>query len=348
MPTPFSPPTSARIVAARGPKNALDPRRPYAFLLEDERSAAGEIVPVATLFLTNRECPFRCLMCDLWQNTTDETVPLGAIPAQIDFALSQLPPARQIKLYNSGNFFDPQAIPPDDHAAIIDRVRRFENVIVENHPRLTDERCLRFRDFLEAARWSTGCSRPSPGNGPPEGGTPTTLEIALGLETIHPQVLPALNKQMTVDDFDRATHFLTSHGIAVRAFILLRPPFLTEAEGIEWAIRSLEHAFTAGASCCSVIPVRAGNGIMQQLQAAGQFAPPTLDSLEAVLAAGIALEAGRVFVDLWDASKFSRCGHCCTARVERLQRMNLSQRREPPIFCDSCPPQDHSSLKSSH
>src|SRR4051812_32596245 len=136
--------TSAEIIAARGPKNSVDPRRPYAFLVEDERSASGEIVPIATLFLTNRECPFRCLMCDLWQNTTDESVPLGAIPTQIDFALPQLPPARQIKLYNSGNFFDPQAIPPEDHRAIIERVRRFENVIVENHPRLTDDRCLRF------------------------------------------------------------------------------------------------------------------------------------------------------------------------------------------------------------
>ena len=35
----------------------------------------------------------------------------GDIPAQIAYALDQLPPARQIKLYNSGNFFDHQAIP---------------------------------------------------------------------------------------------------------------------------------------------------------------------------------------------------------------------------------------------
>jgi len=28
-------------------------------------------------------------MCDLWQNTLDETVPAGAIAGQIDFALGQ-------------------------------------------------------------------------------------------------------------------------------------------------------------------------------------------------------------------------------------------------------------------
>jgi radical SAM enzyme (TIGR01210 family) len=289
----------------------VDPQRPYAFLVEEERSAMGEVVPVATLFLTNRECPFRCLMCDLWQNTIDAMVPLGAIPAQIDFALERLPPARQIKLYNSGNFFDPQAIPREDYSAIVERMRRFENVIVENHPRLTSDACVRFRDQLG-----------------------TYLEVALGLETIHPEVLSALNKQMTVADFDRASEFLASHDIAVRAFILLRPPFLSEEEGVQWTIRSMEHAFSVGVGCCSIIATRAGNGIMEQLQAAGKFAPPTLRSLEVVLAAGIALKRGRVFVDLWGAEQFSRCERCGPTRIARLQRMNLSQAFEPEVACD--------------
>lgn len=142
------------ILAHRGPRNAVDATRPYAFLTEQERAESGEIVPVATLFLTNRECPWRCLMCDLWKNTLTETVPAGAIPAQIDHALAQLPPARQIKLYNSGSFFDPRAIPPEDHPAIAERVRGFERVIVECHPSLVGESALRFRDLLHDARRS--------------------------------------------------------------------------------------------------------------------------------------------------------------------------------------------------
>src|SRR5712692_3931595 len=94
------------ILSQRGAKNRLDPWQPHAYLVEPERSGAGELVDVATLFLTNRECPYRCLMCDLWKNTLDERVPAGAIPAQIRFASEHLPPARWIKLYNSGSFFD--------------------------------------------------------------------------------------------------------------------------------------------------------------------------------------------------------------------------------------------------
>src|SRR5215467_9561940 len=90
-------------------RSELDPRRPYEILLERERSESGAIVSVARIFLTNRECPWRCLMCDLWRNTLTATVPPGAIPTQIDLALKSMPNAAQVKLYNSGSFFDPEA-----------------------------------------------------------------------------------------------------------------------------------------------------------------------------------------------------------------------------------------------
>src|SRR5262245_996249 len=164
-------PESARerdswILARRPARSELDPRRPYSFLIEDERAENGEVLSVATVFLTNRECPWRCLMCDLWRNTLTHAVPPGAIPAQIDYALEQLPPARQIKLYNSGSFFDHQAIPPGDYEAIAERLHSFERVIVESHPALVNEDCAKFRGLLNGR-----------------------LEVAMGLETAHPVVL---------------------------------------------------------------------------------------------------------------------------------------------------------------
>src|SRR6266705_6696430 len=110
--TPFPSDTAqidSWILARRPARNKLDPQQPHAFFVEQERADSGEVVDVAAIFLTNRECPWRCLMCDLWRNTLAETLPPGAIPAQIDDALAQLPAARQIKLYNSGSFFDPNA-----------------------------------------------------------------------------------------------------------------------------------------------------------------------------------------------------------------------------------------------
>jgi radical SAM enzyme (TIGR01210 family) len=302
--------SDAEIVAARPPRNVVDPSRPYAFLVEPERTADGCVEDVATIFLTNRECPFKCLMCDLWKNTTEASVPPGAIPQQIDYALARLPPARHVKLYNSGNFFDRQAIPVEDHGAIIERVRGFRTVIVENHPRLCTRAVAQFRQELDSE-----------------------LEVALGLETVHPEVLPRLNKRMTLDDFARAVEFLLESGIHVRSFILLKPPPLDEQAGIEWALRSLEYAFDLGVRCCAVIPTRSGNGIMEDLQRNGLFSPPLLTSLERVLEAGIRLGRGRVFVDLWDARRFAVCDRCADARIERLQQMNLQQAALPEVNC---------------
>ena len=135
------------IVAQRPPREKLDPNRPYGFFVEEECSATGEVVPVATVFLTNRECPWRCVMCDLWKNTLTEPVERGAIPRQIAYALERLPKARQVKLYNSGSFFDVKAIPREDYAAIAGLVRHFERTIVECHPALVGSRCYDFRDL---------------------------------------------------------------------------------------------------------------------------------------------------------------------------------------------------------
>lgn len=303
------------LLAARGPKNSVDPRRPYAFLVEQERSAAGPMEDVATIFLTNRECPFSCVYCDLWKSTTDHSVQPGDIPAQIDYALSRLAPATSIKLYNSGNFFDPQAIPPQDFPAIIERVKSFKRVIIENHPSLVSEKCVRLRDQLG-----------------------TELEIAMGLETVHPTVLPRLNKQMTVDDFCRAADFLRRNGIHVRAFVLLMPPFMPPAESVHWAVRSVATAVEAGAGCSAIIPTRGGNGLMEQFASQGQFSPPTLAMLEDSFAASLALpefnpNSSRIFVDLWDLEKLYTCSHCGPQRKERLVQMNHKQRLLPEVSC---------------
>jgi archaeosine synthase beta-subunit len=297
------------IVSRRGPRNPVDPKRPYHFIIEEERAASGEVVPVATIFLSNRECPWRCLMCDLWKNTLTYSVSPGDIASQIEFALAQLGKARQVKLYNSGSFFDAAAIPPSDYLAIATLLNGFERVIVECHPALIGPRVLDFQQMLA-----------------------TKLEIAMGLETVHPEVLPRLNKRMTLEMFSGAAEFMRKHQIDLRAFVLLKPPFLSEQEALIWAQRSIEFAFDCDAEVVSLIPVRVGNGALEALE----FSPPGLESLETALAQGIDLGRGRVFADLWDLGVFSNCSPCFEARRARLARMNLSQSIQPQVECAAC------------
>jgi radical SAM enzyme (TIGR01210 family) len=250
-------------------------------------------------------------MCDLWKNTTTETVPVGSIPEQIEWALNKMPDVKHLKLYNSGNFFDTRAIPPEDYPEIASVLRNLETVIVESHPRMINEKCLRFRDMLKP-----------------------DLHVALGLETVHPGILLKLNKQMTLKDFSNAVGFLSENGIRSRAFILLRPPLLSESEGIYWAKKSIDFAFKTGVECCTVIPVRSGNGAMDFLKEKGDFNPPDIHSLETVLEYGIGLNSGRVFADVWDLGLFSKCNKCLEKRTARLIRMNLTQKTDSFIECE--------------
>ena len=252
-------------------------------------------------------------MCDLWRNTLTESVPPGAIPAQIDYALSRLPPARQIKLYNSGSFFDPGAIPRADYEAIAARLQGFDRVIVESHPSLVNQEAMRFRAMLSGE-----------------------LEVAMGLETAHPEVLAQLNKGMNLDQFARAAAILRGHAISLRAFILVKPPFLDEAAALHWANRSVDFAFHCGATVASLIPVRPGNGALDALALRGEFSPPRLATFEAAVDYGISLRRGRVFADLWDLERFADCLRCFPDRAARLHAMNLQQQVLPAIDCDYC------------
>ena len=305
----------AWVRARRGPKTPLDPATAYGVAWEEEVDGGGVLVPTGVVLLTNRECPFTCVMCDLWVNTLDGSVPPGAIAVQIRRALASLPPVRQIKLYNAGSYFDPRAVPPADDPAIVDALAGVEHVIVESHPAFLEgvhgERCLRLRDALSNAG--------------------ATLEVAIGLETAHPEVLARLNKRMTLESFADAAAFLARHGIGLRVFVLLQPPFLDPAESLAWACRSIDYAHEAGATVCTVIPTRGGNGAMEALG----FTPPRLPALETAVEYGLARGGMRVFADDWDLPRFFDC-RCSPSRAARLRAMNRTQRLAEPVECDTC------------
>ncbi len=309
---------TAWILAQRPPRaGAPDPNTPHGVFLERERLASGTVADSGVVLLTNRECPWRCVMCDLWKDTTRDSVPKGAISRQVESAVRTWAEAGtlpvQVKLYNSGSFFDPAAISPAEYAPVARRIAFARHVVVESHPLLVGDRARELRDLLAGS-----------------------LEVALGLETAHPVVLEKLNKKFDLTQFARAAEFLAVEQIALRAFILVNPPFVNEAEGAEWVVKSAEFAFSCGAGVVALIPTRTGNGAMERLLASGEFIPPTLAMLEVAQQAALALGRGRVFADTWGLEAFSACSHCFAARRDRLETINWTQHGAPPVGCEIC------------
>lgn len=328
---PYPATASARnhyVINQRGGRARHDPWRHQAVIAEDERTAAGDIARVGTVFLTGRECPWHCVMCDLWQYTIEEDTPERAIPAQVGAARRELvergDAITAMKLYNAGSFFDPRAVPEGDYDEIASEVAGLGRVIVESHPALIGPRVDALLQSLDRERLSHR--------------EPVRLEVAMGLETAHPHALELLNKQMTVGTFTLAARELRRRDVALRVFLLISPPFVPPAERDVWLLRSIDIAFSCGASVISLVPTRSGNGALDTLASEGSFQQPHLADIERSIESALstAREHGRVFVDLWDLERFADCGHCLDARRTRLHAMNLEQRVLPSPSCTRC------------
>jgi radical SAM enzyme (TIGR01210 family) len=228
-------------------------------------------------------------MCDLWKHTIVDDTPRGAIPAQVDAAVRRFAAAdsHHVKLYNAGSFFDARAVPPADYDAIARHVGGFTRVIVESHPALIGARVDR---FLRSLNRQAAARR-----GPPD------LEVAMGLETAHPDALRQLNKRMDVAMFRAAAAGLRRRGVSLRVFLLIAPPFVPPFEQDEWLLRSLDVALECGATTISLIPTRGGNGTMEVLSREQLFARPAPGQVQLAVARARAHVGGRVLVlsDPW-------------------------------------------------
>ena len=305
------------VLARRAPRPWHDPWTHQGVIVEDEPSADGGRIRIATVLLTGRECPWRCAMCDLWTFTTESDTPAGAIPAQVTAARAAVrdrrPPVTAMKLYNAGSFFDPRAVPESDYDGIAAALAGLSRVIVECHPALVGPRVDRLIAALERHRGSD---------------PPPQLEVAMGLETAHPAALDALNKRFTVAGFQEAAAALAARGVALRVFVLIAPPFIPAAEQDAWLLRSVDAALSCGASVVSLVPTRPGNGTLEALAASGSFRAPSFADIERSFALALdhAHGRGRVFVDVWDLERFAQGEDDVAARRRRLESMNLEQR----------------------
>jgi len=305
----------ARIRLLRRPKPVVDPWKAHGTVLEEERSSKGGVERALTVFLAGAECPFTCSFCDLWRWTLDGPTPAGALPVQVSLvleALSGTVPDR-LKLYNASNFFDRQAVPREDVPRLAELAAPFAAVTVESHANTIGPLTLEFAALLSGR-----------------------LEVAIGLETIHPVAAEHLNKRLDLTRFDRAAAFLAEHEIDLRTFVLLGAPYVPADESIEWVVRTARYAAERGASRIAIIPVRGGNGEIERLEALGDFVPPTLAHLETALERCLAFAPAVVTTDLWDVERLPACGGCRAPRIARLKRLNLTGSLEPAVTCSQC------------
>jgi len=200
-------------------------------------------------------------MCGYVNDVAQEVSPAD-IGHQLDVVLKKHQGQPLVKVYTSGNFFDDHEVSPEVRERILTELGdRCDKVIVETLAHL-----LR-RDQLDHALRFVD-----------------ELEIALGLESTNEKVLRyAVNKVWGLKEHARAATLAREAGATVKTYLLVKPPFLTEREAIEDAVRS-GHEADPYSDTVSFNPVNVqGRTIVDRLFRRGEYRPPWLWSVVEVL-----------------------------------------------------------------
>jgi radical SAM enzyme (TIGR01210 family) len=160
------------------------------------------------------------------------------------------------------------------------------------------------------------------------------LEVAFGLESAHEPVLRySVNKDDRFDDFVQACRDARELGIRTKAYILLKPPFLTEREALEDAVRTA----LAAAPHCDLLSINPCNvqsrTLVERLWRRGLYRSPWLWTVSECLqriSAGTATPVRSNPVGAGQERGAHNCGRCDAAVAEAIEQFSLA--RDPSLL----------------
>ncbi len=173
-----------------------------------------------------------------------------------------------VKIFTSGSFLDDGEIPPLTRNKMLLRLgadARVKKVIAETRPEYVTEE--KVSESLAAL------------------GKP--FEVAMGLETSNDMVRKdCINKGFTFSDFIKASRVALMEGATVKAYLLLKPLFLSEGAAINDIVRSInDTAPFAGTISVNLCNVQKGT-LVDEMFERGDYRPPWLWSAVEVLKKG--------------------------------------------------------------
>ena len=308
----------AAAVKAERKQRDFDPRS-YISTWTEKDLFRGKVVDAWVIIFRTRGCYWArasgCSMCG-YVNDVAKDVSERDLLHQLETVLHQHRGQPIVKVYTSGNFFDDHEVVPDVRDRILEELGdRCDKVIVETLSHL-----LR-RDQLERALEHVD-----------------ELEIALGLESSDDRVLrQGVNKVWGLKEHARAANLAREVGATVKTYLLVKPPFLTEAEAIEDAVRS-GHDADPYSDMISFNPVNVqSHTVVDRLFRRGEYRPPWLWSVLEVLERTRDLKAH--VKSHPTAGGMARgahnCGTCDRRVVDAIEEFSLGLRRDfGEMSCD--------------
>ncbi len=294
-----------------------DPTTPVTVYTTPELTPNGEEVVAGTIILRTKGCHWwwssGCTFCGYF-NDTREDAGEEELEAQWLSALESLAghPLGMLKVYTSGSLFEEREIPLSFQKTVLQTASELGvHLIVESRTeQLTDEKL----------KWASSIH--------------SDLTIAIGLEAHDDEVLKFhINKGFSVNSWKDACARIRAHGLRSKTYLMLKPPFMSEADGldlcIEWARACLPES-----DDISVNPMNIQRGTtIDRMFRSGEYRPPWLWSIVALIDAvhGEVLSSPsftRLIVHPTGAGSVRgahNCGICDTAVAEAIERYAIDR-----------------------
>lgn len=228
-------------------------------------------------------------------------------------------PAELIKIYTSGSFLDEREIGAESRRAIAETFADRDRIVLESLPDFVDRE--KIGDFT---------------------GYGIDTDIAIGLETATDRVRhDCVNKYFDFADFeDACAEAATADDEAddaeagIKAYLLMKPPFLTESEAVDDMISSIERcADVEGCHTVSMNPCNVQRYTMvDELYFNDGYRPPWLWSVAHVLEETADVDAIVVSDPVGHGS--DRGPHNCTECDDLVQKAikDFDLRQDPSVF----------------
>ncbi|MFW9967870.1 MAG: archaeosine biosynthesis radical SAM protein RaSEA [Candidatus Thorarchaeota archaeon] len=258
-----------------------------------------------------------CTMCSYILDGASQKVSTEDLTQQFQNALTSLESLLapiSVKVYTSGSFLDSVEVSPEARVEILkaisedDRVRQ---VVLESRPEyVTNEAVSLVREILGDRE----------------------IEIGMGLESADDLVRSlCINKGFSLSEFETALKTAASHGIGTRAYVLVKPPFLTERDALLDAVQTIVAAAELGVTTISVNPVNVQkHTLVQRMWSRGHYRPPWLWTVMEILKESRDQVASEVNIvcDPVAAGKprgTHNCGKCDDAFAKAIRQFSLDQ-----------------------
>jgi radical SAM enzyme (TIGR01210 family) len=298
-----------------------DPREPTRVWLDEDNTPDG-VYDSLTIILNTGGCRWAraggCTMCGyVAESVEGGTVPHEDLMEQVRKAREHErdnadEPAGQVKIYTSGSFLDEREIPAETRATIAETFADRDRMVVESLPDFVDRE--KIADFTDRD---------------------IETDIAVGLETATDRIRhDCVNKYFEFAEFERAASEAADAGAGVKAYLLLKPPFLSESEAIVDMKRSIRRcADVTGCHTVSMNPTNVQRHTMvEELYHDDGYRPPWLWSVVEVLRETADADAIVVSDPVGHGS--DRGPHNCGKCDDRVQRAikDFDLRQDPSVF----------------